>query len=173
MKHCGKSPSSSGTCKLSLYRLCTQSAARALYSHISKTLTGALHVQTLRKWQHIKGYFCRCAQCHPPMHNIPSTRAPSYRPSSVSIPLQCSLFKLSVVCAGPVPVAPAVGAVLHYLCLVPWRHGVRCGACLVSWLAACTAAWLGGCCLRLVQRCWPGLVGWRFSYASAFGGFLP
>ena len=44
----------------------------------------------------------------------------------------------SCVCAGRVPVAPAVGAVLPCLCLVPWWHRVRCDACVVCWLDTCT-----------------------------------
>ena len=68
------------------------------------------------------------------------------------------------MCPEQVPVAPTVGAVLPCLCLVPCWHRVRCDACVVFQLDACTAAWLGGCCLRLVQRCWPGV-----SCACAFG----
>ena len=39
----------------------------------------------------------------------------------------------SGVCAARVPIAPAVGAVLPYVCLVPWWHRVRRDACVVSW----------------------------------------
>ena len=48
----------------------------------------------------------------------------------------------SYVCAERVPLAPAVGAVLPHLCLVPWRHRARCDVSVVCWLDACTAAWL-------------------------------
>ena len=75
-------------------------------------------------------------------------------------------------CAVQVPVAPAVGAMLAYLCLVPWWHRVRSDACMVSWLDACAAAGPGCYVLGLVQRCWPALVGWRFLCVCAFGGFL-
>ena len=43
----------------------------------------------------------------------------------------------SCVCAGPVPVAPAVGAVLAYLRLAQWWHTMWCDVCVVSSLAAC------------------------------------
>ena len=79
---------------------------------------------------------------------------------------------LSFMCAGRVPVVPTVGAVLAYLCLVPWWHRVQCDACVVSWLYAWTAQWLVGCCLRLVHRCWPVLVAWRFLCVCALCGFL-
>ena len=45
---------------------------------------------------------------------------------------------LSCVCAGLVPVAPAVGAVLAYLRLAQWWHTGWCDVCVVSSLAACT-----------------------------------
>ena len=60
-------------------------------------------------------------------------------------------FQLCVRCA--VFIAPAVGTVLAYLCLVPWWHRVRCDACVVSLFDACISPWLGGCFLGLVQRC--------------------
>ena len=50
----------------------------------------------------------------------------------------------------------------HAALFVIWWHRVRFDACVVSWVDECATAWLGGCCLRLVQRCWPTLVGWRF-----------
>ena len=43
------------------------------------------------------------------------------------------------VCAGLVPVAPAVGAVLAYLRLAPWWRAVWFDVCVVSSLAACMA----------------------------------
>ena len=39
--------------------------------------------------------------------------------------------------AGPVPVAPAVGAVLACLFLAPWWHRLRCDACVRSLFDAC------------------------------------
>ena len=45
----------------------------------------------------------------------------------------------SYMCAGMVPVAPAVGAVLAYLRLAHWWHAVWCDVCVVSSLAACIA----------------------------------
>ena len=45
----------------------------------------------------------------------------------------------SCVCAGLVPVAPAVGAVLAYLRLVLWWHAAWFDVCVVSSLAACIA----------------------------------
>ena len=46
----------------------------------------------------------------------------------------------SCVCAGPTPVAPAVGAVLAYLRLAHWWHAVWCDLCVVSSLATCIAS---------------------------------
>ena len=46
--------------------------------------------------------------------------------------------------AGPVPVAPAVGAVLICLFLVLWWHRVWCDACVVPWFGACVGSLLGG-----------------------------
>ena len=46
---------------------------------------------------------------------------------------------LSCVCAGLVPLAPAVGAVLAYLRLAHWWHAVCCAVCVVSSVAACMA----------------------------------
>ena len=43
---------------------------------------------------------------------------------------------------------------------------------VVYWLDACTVTWLGGCVLRLVQRCWAAVVGWRCVCVGAFGDFL-
>ena len=43
------------------------------------------------------------------------------------------LLDFSCVCVKRVPVAPAVVAVLPYLCLVPWWPSVWCDACVVSW----------------------------------------
>ena len=48
------------------------------------------------------------------------------------------------------PVAPTVGAVPLYLCLVPRQHRVRYDVCVVCWLDACAAAWLGDCRLWLM-----------------------
>ena len=54
------------------------------------------------------------------------------------------------VCAGLVPVAPAVGAVLAYLRLAHWWP--RCGVmCVVSSLAACVVPRLGVASLHLVH----------------------
>ena len=74
----------------------------------------------------------------------------------------------SCVCAGRVPIAPAVGAVLPYLCLVPWWRRVWCDACVVSWLDACTASLDE----RLLFAAHAALSGWRFLCVRAFGGFL-
>ena len=53
----------------------------------------------------------------------------------------------SYVCAGPVPVAPAVGAVLAYLRLAECWYAVWCDVCVVSSLAACIVPSLGVCFL--------------------------
>ena len=50
---------------------------------------------------------------------------------------RCLVFRR--VCAGLVPVAPAVGAVLAYLRLAHWWHAVWRDVCVVSSLAACIA----------------------------------
>ena len=63
----------------------------------------------------------------------------------------------SCVCAERGPDTPAASALLAYLCLGGTGRNV------MSWLDAFTAAWLGGCCLRLMQNCWPALLG--VSYA--------
>ena len=49
---------------------------------------------------------------------------------------------------------------------------VRGDAYVMSCLDACVVSGLGRCLLRFVQRCWPALVGWRFLYVCALGGFL-
>ena len=46
-------------------------------------------------------------------------------------------FDSGCVCAVRVTVAPMVVLVLPCLCMVPWRHGVNCDVCGVSWLDAC------------------------------------
>ena len=53
----------------------------------------------------------------------------------------------SYVCAGLVPVAPAVGIVLAYLRLVHWWRMVWVDVCVVTSSAACIATLLGGCFL--------------------------
>ena len=72
----------------------------------------------------------------------------------------------SCACAALVPVAPAVGAVLLYLWLVPRWHRVPCDVRVACWLDACTAAWLGLCCL------WCSIVGLR-CWASICRAFVP
>ena len=65
--------------------------------------------------------------------------------------------------------AQALSSHIHSWVLTDWTNGHR--SVIHSWLDACTAAWLGGCRLRLMQRCWPALVGWYFLCVYTFGGF--
>ena len=86
--------------------------------------------------------------------SLPSNKSANYRfsglvrPSAPAILCQdvllgpgelprCLVF--SRVCAGLVPVAPEVGAVLAYLRLAHWWHAVWFYVCVVSSLAACIA----------------------------------
>ena len=79
---------------------------------------------------------------------------------------QCTALHLyfSCLCAERVPVAPAVGAVLHCLCLVPWWHRLRCDV-----LARCMYRGLSGGLLLAARAV---LLGWRFFCVCAFSGFL-
>ena len=90
-----------------------------------------------------------CVRTSLPLHNQAYVRCSGLaRPSAPA--LQCldvlsgagefpRRLVFSCVCAGLVPVAPAVDAVLSYLRLVHWWHGVWFDVCVVSSLAACIA----------------------------------
>ena len=90
-----------------------------------------------------------CVLASLPLHNYTYVRCSGLARPSASA-LQCLDVLLgagelpprlvfSCVCAGLVPVAPAVGAVLAYLRLAHWWHAVWFDVCVVSSLAACIA----------------------------------
>ena len=93
-------------------------------------------------------YVRACVLASFPLHNSAYVRCSGLaRPSAPA--LQCldvlsgagelpRRLVFSCVCAGLVPVAPAVAAVLAYLRLAHWWNTVWC-VCVVSSLAACMA----------------------------------
>ena len=90
-----------------------------------------------------------CVRTSLPLHNQAYVRCSGLaRPSEPA--LQCLDVRSDAaemprrlvfrfVCAGLVPVAPAVGAVLAYLRLAHWWLAEWCDVCVVSSIAACTA----------------------------------
>ena len=70
----------------------------------------------------------------PPTHRRKSSQ-PQVRPSGLALALQClevlsgagAKQNFNSVCAGPVPVAPAVVVVLACLFRMPWWHWAGCG----------------------------------------------
>ena len=112
-----------------------------------------------------------CVLASLPLHNQAYIRCSGLAKPSASA-LQCldvlsgavelpRRLAFSCVCAGPVPVAPAVGAVLAYLRLAYWWHAVWCDVCGI--FASCMySALIGGLlpctlCSVVGLRWWAGV----------------
>ena len=109
--------------------LCEACTAVAIATRIGRTLTaiGSEHRDTNNLSLFLRSSNSRQSSFTARIHSTQLTRWPLHG-------------AFSSVCAGPVPVAPAVGAVLAYLRLPQWWHAVWCDLCVVSSLATCIAS---------------------------------